>query len=226
MLVCGQVTPSGSTAADGDEASNVTVTAEGLIHNAGNTTASSVWVNAQFMLGTLVVGSASSGPFSIGAGGEQRFSVDTVPDAPMQMWSVSRPLLYTAKLNLTTGATSAAQQLDNHPAIVFGVREVTLSPIRGLLLNNRPVKMRGVCDHSNFGGVGAAVPDRVNLYRAQGLRAAGVNSWRMAHNPPQPIRLDIMDRLGMLALDENHYYGGHTKPYGDDRYDCWCKACD
>ena len=36
----------------------------------------------------------------------------------------------------------------------------------------------------------------------------------MAHNPPAPARLDVMDRLGMLALDENHYYGEHGSPYG------------
>ena len=36
----------------------------------------------------------------------------------------------------------------------------------------------------------------------------------MAHNPPIPARLDIMDRLGVLALDENHFFGGHTSPYG------------
>jgi beta-galactosidase len=31
----------------------------------------------------------------------------------------------------------------------------------------------------------------------------------MAHNPPIPSRLDITDALGILALDENHFYGGH-----------------
>ncbi len=36
----------------------------------------------------------------------------------------------------------------------------------------------------------------------------GGNSWRMAHNPPCPTRLDFMDRLGMLAIDENRDYGG------------------
>ena len=41
------------------------------------------------------------------------------------------------------------------------------------------------------------------------IRAVGGNAWRMAHNPPTPSRLDITDALGMLALDENHYYGGH-----------------
>jgi hypothetical protein len=51
------------------------------------------------------------------------------------------------------------------------------------------------------------VPDRVNLYRVQMLRSVGGNAWRMAHNPPIPARLDFMDRLGMLALDENRDYG-------------------
>jgi beta-galactosidase/beta-glucuronidase len=72
------------------------------------------------------------------------------------------------------------------------------------------VKVRGYCDHSNFGGVGGAVPDRVNLFRAQMLRSSGGNAWRMAHNPPIPFRLDIMDRIGMLAMDENRDYGGHV----------------
>ena len=63
------------------------------------------------------------------------------------------------------------------------------------------------CDHSNFAGVGGAVPDRVNLYRTQMLRSVGANAWRMAHNPPALTRLDFMDRLGMLALDENRDFG-------------------
>jgi beta-galactosidase/beta-glucuronidase len=31
----------------------------------------------------------------------------------------------------------------------------------------------------------------------------------MAHNPPSPARLDYMDRLGMVAMDENRDYGGN-----------------
>jgi hypothetical protein len=36
----------------------------------------------------------------------------------------------------------------------------------------------------------------------------------MAHNPPIPARLEIMDRLGMLALDENRNYGGRQQQGG------------
>jgi beta-galactosidase/beta-glucuronidase len=31
----------------------------------------------------------------------------------------------------------------------------------------------------------------------------------MAHNPPAIARLDIMDALGMVAMDENRDYGGN-----------------
>jgi hypothetical protein len=57
--------------------------------------------------------------------------------------------------------------------ISFGVREITLDANTGMRLNGLPLKMRGFCDHSSFGGVGAAVPDRVQLFHAQALRAAG-----------------------------------------------------
>ena len=45
----------------------------------------------------------------------------------------------------------------------------------------------------------------------QALRAVGGNAWRMAHNPPIPARLDLMDALGMLAMDENRDYGGRAQ---------------
>jgi beta-galactosidase len=91
--------------------------------------------------------------------------------------------------------------------VTFGARDAHFDADRGFFLNRQHVKLRGFCDFGPFGAVGAATPDRVHLYRAQVLRSVGANSWRMAHNPPAPGRLDVMDRLGMLALDENHYYG-------------------
>ena len=51
-------------------------------------------------------------------------------------------------------------------------------------MNGERVKIRGFCDHDNFGAVGGAVPDRIDLYRAQLLRTVGGNAWRMAHNRP------------------------------------------
>jgi hypothetical protein len=72
-----------------------------------------------------------------------------------------------------------------------------------LHVNGLPVKLRGFCNHENFGGVGAALPMRVDLLRVQQLRGVGGNAWRTSHNPPEPQLLDVADRLGLLVLDEN-----------------------
>ena len=38
-------------------------------------------------------------------------------------------------------------------------------------------------------------------------RAVGANSWRMSHNPPVPLLLDILDRIGVIVWDENRHLG-------------------
>ena len=73
-------------------------------------------------------------------------------------------------------------------------------------MNAKPVKVRGFCDHNDFGGVGMAVPDRVKLYRAQQLRSVGGNGRRMSHNPPQTSMLQIYDALGVLVMNENRVF--------------------
>lgn len=35
------------------------------------------------------------------------------------------------------------------------------------------------------------------------MRGVGMNAWRTSHNPPEPVLLDLTDRLGVLVLDEN-----------------------
>ena len=56
----------------------------------------------------------------------------------------------------------------------------------------------------------AALPDRVDLLRVQQLRGVGGNAWRTSHNPPEPVLLDIADRLGILVLDENRVLATQT----------------
>ena len=119
-------------------------------------------------------------------------------------WSVQAPALYTLETLVTVDGT-----VQDGTNTTIGFRTVDFTADSGLLVNDRHVKLRGFCDHSNFGGLGSAVSDRVNLYRAQTLRRVGGNAWRMAHNPPIQARLEITDALGMVVMDENRDYGGH-----------------
>jgi beta-galactosidase/beta-glucuronidase len=72
-------------------------------------------------------------------------------------------------------------------------------------------KVRGFCDHNNFAVVGMAVPERVNLFRAQASRAVGGNGRRTSHNPPDSSMLEIYDRIGIVVMDENRLFDNVTK---------------
>lgn len=155
------------------------------------------------------VGTATSSVLEVGAGAEVTSRVAVHVDQ-VSLWSVQTPSLYTVMVEVLDSTAAGTDATSTHDAIniTTGVRTVVWSSDTGMSLNGKAVKLRGFCDHSNFGGIGGAVPDRVNLFRAQALRAVGGNSWRMAHNPPAIARLDIMDALGMIAMDENRDYGG------------------
>eukprot|EP00729_Bicosta_minor_P007835 gene7834-393_t len=225
-------------AGDRAEAGSVHVVAEGLISNAGASAAKGVVVTATFYDQTgSVVATERTNPLTVGALGNQTFKIAFVPKVATELWSVPRAYIYTASIAVAVsnivapiphpgvpvhdaaaitlaaaadggGPRAAASSVVDVVNVTYGVKHVRLDPDMGMYLNARRTKMRGYCDHSTFGGVGSAVPDRVQLYKAQTLRAAGGNAWRMAHNPPVPARLDILDRIGMLALDENHFFGG------------------
>lgn len=73
------------------------------------------------------------------------------------------------------------------------------------------VRIKGFCLHDNFAGVGVAVPDRINLFRAQSLRGIGGNSWRMSHNAGAQATLSILDVLGVLVSESIPVYKPHNK---------------
>lgn len=126
-------------------------------------------------------------------------------NGPVQLWSVARPYLYTLTVSLSVGGS-----VTDTTSEYMSIRNVAWDGERGLVVNEQNVKMRGACNHETYSGVGAAIPDRIDLFRVQQLRGVGMNSWRTSHNPPEPILLDIADRLGILVLDENRVLATNT----------------
>ena len=118
--------------------------------------------------------------------------------------------MYTLATAVVSSNSMAAVDMLN---TTFGIRRLRFDSRKGCFLNDRYVKVKGLCNHQDFGGVGTAVPDRLQMYRVETLKAMGGNAWRCAHNPPNPELLDATDALGMLVWDENRVYGP------DDSYD-------
>ncbi len=115
----------------------------------------------------------------------------------VRAWSPDDPALYT----IIAGLYRGTEVLDTQE-VSFGFREVRLDPERGLVLNGRPVKLRGGCVHHDNGLLGAVSLPEAEYRKARLLKDSGFNAVRCAHNPPAPAFLDACDRLGLLVMDE------------------------
>ena len=122
------------------------------------------------------------------------------------LWSLESPNLY----KLVT-RVSATGQLRDKQETVFGIRTVAFEPATGFLLNGRPCRIYGTCNHQDHAGVGAAIPDALQEFRVKKLKEFGCNAIRTSHNPPTPELLDVCDRLGMLVLDESRLMGSDSE---------------
>lgn len=114
-----------------------------------------------------------------------------------ELWSPEKPVLYSVNCYLT----NRNKKID-HIETLHGFRTATFDPNRGFLLNGEKVKMKGVCIHHDGGALGAAVPLESWKRRFNILKELGVNSLRLAHNPPSPELLDLCDQMGFLVIDE------------------------
>ena len=125
------------------------------------------------------------------------------------LWSTVTPNLYQVNIiisNCDGGNDYDEPKVLDQVSVQHGIRTIHFDANQGFFLNHKPYKIRGFCDHDTFAVVGMALPDRINLFRAQASRSIGGNGRRTSHNPPDPSLLDIYDRLGMIVVDENRLF--------------------
>lgn len=113
------------------------------------------------------------------------------------LWSVETPHLY--RLETSVEADDGAQ---DRMVTYFGLRDIRFDAEKGFLLNGKPLKLKGTNNHQDHAGVGAAIPDALQVWRLQQLKDMGSNAYRCSHNPPTPEVLMACDRLGILVIDE------------------------
>lgn len=121
----------------------------------------------------------------------------------VKSWSVREPNLYLLRSTVHQGSASgpACDQMTQ----TIGFRSIEW-PGAGFMLNGERVELRGFSNHNDFGGLGTAMSARVHLYQMQSLRSTGAQFRRQSHNPPDPVQLDVLDRLGVLTWDEQRDY--------------------
>jgi beta-galactosidase len=142
------------------------------------------------------VGQTTAAPMPMKKGGEQTYTQEIVVKRPA-LWSLEERNLYKLVTEIETGGTI----VDRYET-PFGIRTTRFDAQKGFFLNDKPVKLKGTCNHQDHAGIGAALPDAVQYYRIRKLQEMGCNSIRTSHNPPTPELLDACDELGMLVFDE------------------------
>ncbi|MGA2561055.1 MAG: beta-galactosidase GalA [Terracidiphilus sp.] len=113
------------------------------------------------------------------------------------LWSVDEPNLYAAVITVeTAGKPRDAER------VTFGLRTVVFDAEKGFSLNGKTIKIQGTCNHQDHAGVGAALPDRLQVFRMAVLKEMGCNAVRTSHNMPTPEWVDTCDRMGVMMMCE------------------------
>lgn len=118
-----------------------------------------------------------------------------------ELWSVEHPILYKVKIVVKENG-----QITDTLTTACGFRTIRFTADSGFYLNDKPLKLKGVCNHQDHAGVGVAVPNSLWDFRIKKLKEMGANAYRCAHNPPSKEFLDACDRLGILVMDENRNF--------------------
>ena len=121
-------------------------------------------------------------------------------EAP-QLWDTETPYLYT----LRTEVVREGRVCDTQETR-FGFRTAVFDAEKGFLLNGRPVKIKGLCAHQDFGLTGIAVPDNIYRYRVEMMKEMGANGYRTSHYPHDPATMDALDEMGFLVLAEIRHF--------------------
>lgn len=123
---------------------------------------------------------------------EQEFTVNS----PM-LWSIENPYLYKA----VTKIICKGKVTDEY-STSFGIRSFRFDADKGFFLNDKSVKIIGVCNHHDLGCLGTAINYRALERQLQIMKGMGINGIRTSHNPPAPELLELCDKMGFIVMDE------------------------
>lgn len=116
-----------------------------------------------------------------------------------QLWDIKNPNLYKLLSKVLVDNV-----LKDEYKTTFGIREIRMTPEKGLLLNGRKVVAKGGDLHHDLICLGAAAFKRGYEKHLQELKDMGCNSVRLSHNPHASVLLDLCDSMGILVISESY----------------------
>ncbi|MBQ8162890.1 MAG: beta-glucuronidase [Clostridia bacterium] len=113
------------------------------------------------------------------------------------LWSTEEPNLYTVSIK-----TSTDDLIDK-----IGFRQIEVKNNK-ILLNKKPIELRGVNRHDEHPDWGFAFPPKMMKRDIDIILDLGCNTVRGAHYPNSHIFLDMLDERGLLFWSEIPIWGG------------------
>lgn len=132
-----------------------------------------------------------SGPVNVDWEGKQGAAKAVVELDQPRLWSPDDPHLYTVEVRI-----GEDDLIDR-----FGVRTVAVRG-RELLLNGKPIKLKGFNRHEDHPDWGQAVPGSLMWRDLDIIEATGANFIRGSHYPNNELFLDFLDERGILFWEE------------------------
>ena len=129
----------------------------------------------------------------------------TVPS--FRLWSCEKPELHTLEVRTQ----------DDVIVERFGIRTVQAGK-RQILLNGKPVYLKGFNRHESHPEFGPATPEAVMLEDLQNLRRLNCNFIRGCHYPQDQRFLDLCDRMGFLVWEESLGWGNTAEQMADAEF--------
>lgn len=117
------------------------------------------------------------------------------------LWDIENPYLYEAETTISV----EGRVCDKYQTRT-GFRTFEINPDKGLYLNGKHIKIKGVCAHQDFGLTGKAVPDNIHRYKVEMIKQMGANGYRTSHYPHPEAVMDALDELGFVVMAETRWF--------------------
>jgi beta-glucuronidase len=130
-------------------------------------------------------------------------------------WDLDHPVLHHLQAGLKADGVAVDRVSER-----FGIRSITASKTK-LLLNGKPILVKGVCRYDEFEGYGPCAPREVIRKDLLAIKKAGANFVR-THYPYPPVHLELMDEIGLLCMEEvplNWWRPGWRRPPKEHDHD-------
>ena len=115
-----------------------------------------------------------------------------------RLWSPADPYIYKVRTQVVQNG-----KVVDEVWTTTAFRDFRFDARTGFWLNGQNMKLNGVCEHHDFGCLGAALHEDALHRKLTKLKAMGVNAVRSSHNPPAPELLNMCDTMGLIVMDES-----------------------